>query len=262
MDSQSILEKEKSLSRIVRSLVASTKFNNFIFVIICINCVLIGVETFNDSANIKKAQNIILWIYVIELTLRWLGRESNHTFFKDGWNYFDFFVVVISFVPASGPLSVLRILRVLRIFRAVKAIPELKLISNVLIRSLSSLSYTGLFFGIFIYIYAVMGVMLFKFQDYANSAYQAAQEGYPDPYGTLSEASFTLFRILTGEDWTDLRYHLLEFSSYPDWVVTAYHVSWMVLAAFLLINLVIGAVINNYDEVMRKEREALKNESN
>lgn len=241
----------------IKHLVNHSRFNNFIFLVICINCILIGVETFDNSAWISTTQRIILWIYVIEFILRWIGRESTNHFFKDGWNYFDFFVIVISFVPSSGPLSVLRVLRVLRIFRAVKAIPELRLISNVLIRSISSLSYTGLFFGIFIYIYSVMGVMLFKFENYVGSAYHKANLGYPDPYGSLGEACFTLFRILTGEDWTDLRYQLLTHSDYPGWVVTGYHVSWMILAAFLLINLVIGAVINNYDEVMRQERSQL-----
>ena len=259
MDKQLSTEHpNRSLKNKVQALVHNSAFNHFIFLIICINCILIGVETFHESTVVSTIQNTILWIYVVEIVLRWIGKDSYSKYFKDGWNYFDIFVVVISFVPSSGPLSVLRVLRVLRIFRAVKAIPELRLISNVLIRSLSSLSYTGLFFGIFIYIYAVMGVMLFKFKDYAGSAYQAAQNGYPDPYGSLSEACFTLFRILTGEDWTDLRYHLLEYSAYPDWVVTVYHVSWMILAAFLLINLVIGAVINNYDEVMRQERSVLK----
>ena len=40
-----------------------------------------------------------------------------------------------------------------------------------------------------------------------------------------------------------------------DWLVTLYHVSWMGIAAFLLINLVVGAVVNNYDQVMEEKRK-------
>jgi len=252
------------MKRKITRLIHAKSFDNFIFGIILINCALIGVETFYNAPWLDIVQGTILWVYVAELILRFIGKYSYKEYLSDGWNYFDILVVVISFVPASGPLSVLRVLRVLRIFRAMKAIPELRLISNVLVKSIASLTYTGLFFSVFMYIYAVMGVMLFKAKEYAGSAYEAANNGYPDPYGSLSETYFTLFRILTGEDWTDLRYILLEYSDYSSFVITTYHVSWMSLAAFLLINLVIGAVINNYDQVMQeeKERQAKKIEEN
>jgi len=85
----------------------------------------------------------------------------------------------------------------------------------------------------------------------------------------MGEAFFTLFRILTGEDWTDLRYNMLdnEFTTangrnvvapdVPNWVKTLYHVSWMIIAAYLLMNLVVGAIVNNFQMVLdaKKEKE-------
>jgi len=59
---------------------------------------------------------------------------------------------------------------------------------------------------------------------------------------------------MTGEDWTDLRYNLLEHTIQSNFIVTFFHSSWMIVSAFLLINLVIGAVINNYDQIMNKEK--------
>jgi voltage-gated sodium channel len=94
--------------------------------------------------------------------------------------------------------------------------------------------YVGLLMFICFYIYAVMGVELFA-------------EGQPDEYGTLHEAFFSLFRSLTCEDWTDLRYDGLPHGNY--WVVTAFHVTWITIGTFLLINLVVGAILNNYQEV-------------
>lgn len=72
-----------------------------------------------------------------------------------------------------------------------------------------------------------------------------------DPYGTLGEAMFTLFRVMTGEDWTDLRYNLVTASDYglvhaSSVVITMFHVVWFIIAAFLLLNLVTGAILNNY----------------
>lgn len=85
----------------------------------------------------------------------------------------------------------------------------------------------------------------------------------PDSFGTLDEAMFTLFRELTGEDWTDLRYN--HITAYELGVIRAnlmtiniYHISWIVLAAFLLLNLVTGAIINNNQTV---KTEAKKNDN-
>jgi voltage-gated sodium channel len=81
----------------------------------------------------------------------------------------------------------------------------------------------------------------------------------PDPYGTLSESMFSLFRILTGEDWTDLRYNLLiaeelNLINASAWVVTLFHVIWYILSAFLLLNLLVGAILNNYQVIMEESR--------
>ncbi len=74
---------------------------------------------------------------------------------------------------------------------------------------------------------------------------------------------FTLFRALTGEDWTDLRYNLIQANNLglihsSGLVITAFHVIWFILAAFLLLNLVVGAIVNNYQVIMEENRQKLK----
>ena len=103
---------------------------------------------------------------------------------------------------------------------------------------------------------------MFKNREYEKSEHLRVTLSNPDPYGDLGEAFFTLFRILTGEDWTDLRYNLLQndyikgnVPSSTNATVTFYHVSWMVIAAYLLINLVIGAIVNNFQLVLDAQRE-------
>ena len=81
----------------------------------------------------------------------------------------------------------------------------------------------------------------------------------PDPYGTLSESMFSLFRILTGEDWTDIRYNLLiaadlDLINASAWMVTFFHVIWYIISAFLLLNLLVGAILNNYQVIMQESR--------
>lgn len=148
--------------------------------------------------------------------------------------------------------------------------------TSVLIRSLSALMHNGLFFFIFMYLFAVIGVTIFKLPDPATasptkikalSEYSAQAQNAPsvspDPYGSLGETMFTLFRILTGEDWTDLRYNLVLASrmnviDVHETIITLYHVSWFVVATFLLLNLLVGAILNNYQIVM----EELKKDKN
>ena len=78
-----------------------------------------------------------------------------------------------------------------------------------------------------------------------------------DPYRSLDETMFTLFRILTGDDWSEIRYNLNEGSEIQlitssKTVIAIYHVTWVILSSFLLLNLVVGAILNNYDVVMKE----------
>ena len=180
-------------------------------------------------------------------------------------------------------MMALRVLRVFRVLRLLRAAKEIKLIISVLIRSMKSLLYNGILFFIFMYLFAVAGVSMFrlpnpdtlsgqKLELYEKLMTEAphSPSNSPDPYGSVGEAFFTLFRALTGEDWTDLRYNLVTASEdglieVSPSVVTAFHVIWFCLAAFLLLNLVTGAVINNYqlsiEEAEQRKKERAKQEA-
>jgi voltage-gated sodium channel len=82
----------------------------------------------------------------------------------------------------------------------------------------------------------------------------------PEPYGTLSESMFTLFRVLTSDNWSEIRYNLINAREYglinvSPTFITTFHVVWFILAAFLLLNLVVGAIINNYQIIMEESRQ-------
>ncbi|MCK4494249.1 MAG: ion transporter [Methylococcales bacterium] len=240
----------------IHDIVHSMAFMVIINSVIIINAILIGVETHYHSPLVSNLQTFALSVFTLEILLRYMGKESIKAYFSSGWNIFDIFIVSICYIPEtwfinSAALSVFRITRVFRILRLVKTFPELKVIVNVLLKSLKSLFYTFLLLFIFMYMYAVMGVILFKGGPAAANGFEIGAQS-PDPYGSITEAFFTLFRITTGEDWTDLRYNLLgeQVEGVADIMVSLYHVSWMGLSAFLLINLIVGAVVNNYDQVM------------
>ena len=250
---------------------------------------LIGVELYNNNPTIQLIQSIILGIFTVEILIRFIAADSVSSFFKNGWNLFDLSLVLVGYIPTNlavggSILMALRVLRVFRILRLLRAAKEVKLIVSVLVKSMSAMFYNMVLFLIFMYLYAVIGVSLFKlptpenlsgndklnYEKYLEQAPHAPGNS-PDPYGNLAEASFTLFRTMTGEDWTDLRYNLITASEcnvvkVSPTVVTFFHVSWFCLAAFLLLNLVTGAIINNYQlaieqqEEKRKKKESLDKE--
>lgn len=227
----------------LRRLVESEGFNTFIIAVIVLNAVLIGLSTYLSDANALGAivviENVCVGIYLVEIALRFMARESTTAFFRDGWNVFDLLIVGAALVPASNGIGpTLRILRVFRVLRLVKTIPELRLIVNVLVRSIASMKYVSLLALILFYVYAVIGVKLF-------GAHGNPMQPY---FASIHEAFFSLFRILTGDDWTQMRYELAQ-GGYSVTSFTIFQVSWMLIATFLLVNVLVGAVINNYQKV-------------
>ena len=242
------------------------QFDYAILSLILLNCVVIGVELDHKSPTTERFQHIFLLLFSIELLLRWWGRVSTKTYFQDTWNFLDIIVVGLGLFAFVNPMavsvnmSVVRIVRTFRVFRSLHLLPELRLMTAVLLVSLRSLMSSGLLFLITMYVYAVIGVTLFRHPDYASSPNLKLNPTNPDPYGDLGEAFFTLFRILTGEDWTDVRYNLLNQPHVSNFTVTFFHVTWMILAAYLLVNLVVGAILNNYDQILSERRSEDKKE--
>ena len=226
-----------------RKLVESAIFNNVILVVILVNAALIGASTYLTDPTTLRAiaaiETVCLVIYIVEIVLRFSARDSAASFFRDGWNLFDLVIIIAAIIPASNGIGpVLRVLRVFRVLRLVKTIPELRLIVGVLLRSVASMKYVALLAAILFYVYAVIGVKLFGGQGHPLQSY----------FSSVHETLFTLFRILTGDDWTQMRYELAQ-AGQPSGAFVAYQVSWIVVATFLLVNLLVGAVINNYQKV-------------
>ncbi|MBE6420085.1 MAG: ion transporter [Akkermansiaceae bacterium] len=258
-------------------------FELFIIAVILINSLLIGVETYTVNPTITLIQNIILGIFTVEILMRYVAAPDNKTFFTGGWNIFDLSLVLIGYIPEelmpnASMAMAFRVLRVFRVLRLLRTCKEIKLIISVLVKSLSALFYNLMFYCIFLYLFAIIGVSVFKlpqedtlppaeqvqYTEYINNAPHAPGNA-ADPYGTLDESMFTLFRVMTGDDWSDVRYNLITASEYgvvkvSPTFITVYHVLWFVISAFLLLNLVVGAILNNYQVVMDSIKKEEKEE--
>ena len=270
-----------SIKLFCKKLTDAKWFEWVITAVILVNSILIGVETYTANETIALIQKTILGIFTVEIIARFIAADSVKEFFKNGWNIFDLTLVLIGYIPENlvanaSMLMALRVLRVFRVLRLLRAAKEIKVMITVLVKSMSALFYNVVLFVIFVYLFAIIGVSVFKLPDpdkltgeekvhYEQLMEQAppAPLCSPDPYGSVHEAMFTLFRALTGEDWTDLRYNLVVASEYKlipvsPTFVTGFHVIWFILSAFLLLNLVVGAIVNNYQAAI-EEAEKCKN---
>ncbi|MGK0177013.1 MAG: voltage-gated sodium channel, partial [Lentimonas sp.] len=170
-------------------------FSNFITIVILINAILIGVQTEIHSLVIENIQSVILVIFVIEIFIRFTGRESTKDYFSNYWNLFDITIVIIALIPTSifadgAALSALRVARVFRVIRMFKAFPELQLLVKVLLRSFQSVYFACLLLLVFMYMYSVIGVTLFR----GLTTVETAHSDTTDPFGNVLEGFFSLFR--------------------------------------------------------------------
>lgn len=267
-----------NIRQICRVVTTNKWFELGITIVIILNSILIGIELSYENTAIKTTQSIILAIFTLEIIMRFIAADSIKSFFKDGWNNFDLSLVLLGYIPESifgegSAMMALRVLRVFRVLRLLRSAKEIKLIVTVFVKSMKTLFYNVVLFVIFVYLFAIVGVLLFKlpnplylqgeelhqYKEYVKVAPNAPVNS-PDPFGTLGESMFTLFRELTGEDWTDIRYNLITayehglISTTPE-VITTYHVIWFILSAFLLLNLVVGAIVNNYQIAMEMDKK-------
>jgi voltage-gated sodium channel len=274
-----------SIKLLAERLISAKWFELSITIIILINSLLIGVETYVENDTISLIQGVILGIFTFEILARFIAADGIKEFFKSGWNIFDLVLVLIGYIPTSivtnaSMMMALRVLRVFRVLRLLRAAKEIKVMITVLVKSLKALFYNIVLFVIFIYLFAIIGVSVFKLPDpdtleadqkavYEQLMVEApnAPTCSPDPYGSLHEAMFTLFRALTGEDWTDLRYNLVKASEcdiidVSPTFITTFHVLWFILSAFLLLNLVVGAIVNNYQLAIEESQRGEEDEQN
>ncbi len=237
-----------TMQKFAQSIVKKRAFEYFIIGLILFNAVILGLETssnFMENYNgwLHIANRIILGVFILEAALKIIAVAPRFKlYFGNGWNLFDFSIVVLSLLPSTGEYAMIaRLARLLRVARLMSTIPELRLIISTLIRSIPSMGHVMLLMSIIFYIYAVAGYHLFHEHD-------------PTHWRNLGVSLLTLFRVVTLEDWTDVMYTAIEMH-YLSWI---YFVSFVVLGTFVVINLFIAVVLNNLDEAKQEQLAALR----
>ena len=219
-------------------IVSSNLFELFIIGVILANAALLGLGTaprieLEYAGWIHLGFQLALGIFIAEAALKLFALWPHPLrYFKDGWNVFDFLVIVLALIPATGQLAlVARLARLLRVVRLITTIRDLRLIVAALVRSIPSVFHVLMLMSIVVYVYAIMGYYMFHEND-------------PDAWGSLSKSVLTLFNILTLDDWAKVMYKAMEVNPLA-WI---YFVSYVVVGTFVVINLFIAIIVNNLDE--------------
>jgi voltage-gated sodium channel len=229
-----------SIPEAAKRLVTNSWFHRFVILTILLAGVLAGIETdatavANHGPLLRTLDAIVLGIFIVEAVMKLTALcPRPWDYFRDGWNVFDFTVIVLCLLPMDSQFAVvLRLGRTLRLLRLVSALPKLQLLVGALIKSFSSMGYVGLLLGIMFYIYAIAGVHLFGGHD-------------KEHFGSLSKAFLTLFQTITLDDW---KFLFVSAQGSAPAIAAIYFISFILLGTMIMLNLFIGIIMNSMEEM-------------
>lgn len=211
-----------------------------IMVLIIINAVILGLETdanlmASHGALLLAIDKFILAVFVVEILIRLALHRL--AFFKDPWSLFDFAVVTIALIPASGPFAVLRALRILRVLRIVAMVPSMRRVVGALLGSIPGLSSIAMVLLLIYYVFAVIATKLFA-------------SAFPQWFGSIGESLYTLFQIMTLESWSmGIVRPVMEVFPHA-WV---FFVTFILIATFTMLNLFIAIIVNAMQRYTEEE---------
>ncbi len=226
----------------LRAALERKAFQRFIVALIAINAVILGLETSAAAtarfgAALALIDQIILAVFVAEILARIVAYGGR--FFRDPWSLFDFFVVAIALIPASGPLAILRTLRVLRILRLVSTIPRMRRVVEALLEAIPGMGAILTLMCMIFYVGSVIATKLFG-------------DAFPEWFGSIGASLYTLFQIMTLESWSMgiVRPVLTEFP-----YAWAFFVPFIIITTFSVLNLFIAVIVSAMQARHHDEQE-------
>jgi voltage-gated sodium channel len=227
-------------------IVYSSPFEFVIAFVILLNAIALGLLTMpgvegSARTTFEALDRFALYVYTAELILRLIsyGRKP-WEFFRKSWNVFDFAIIALSPI-FSGQIVILRLLRLLRLLRIFRFLPEVRVLTLSVIRSVPPLMSMGVLIFLALFIYGMAGVYIFG-------------EQLPVHWGNISIALTTLFILLTLENFP---VYLEEAVLVSPWALP-FFLSYIFIVVFTVLNVLIGIVLNAMDEARSENRERLE----
>ena len=225
-------------------LVDSIPFTILVVTTIAVNAVVLGLQTYDEVESrwgslLDGINAACVGVFIFELLIRIASYWPRPwDFFRHGWNVFDFVVVGVTFVPGVAENStLLRLARLLRVVRIVRVLPDLRLLLLGVWRSVPPLASIAAVTAMILFVYGMVGWILFA-------------DDLPEQWGNVGRAMLTLFVMLTLEDFPVYMADAMEIHQWA-WI---YFVSFILLAAFIVVNVLIAIVLNSMEEAREIER--------
>ena len=230
---------ETSTRSRLKQLIEQPAVQRGILLLIVINAAILGMQTSPSLVAswgelLRVLDMLILGVFVVEIAARIYVHRA--AFFRDPWRLFDFTVVAIALVPASGPFSVLRALRVLRVMRMVTMVPSMRRVVGALLSAIPGLGSIAMVLALVFYVSAVIATGLFG-------------ADFPEWFGNLGRSVYTLFQVMTLESWSmGIVRPVMAVFPYA-WL---FFVPFILLSTYAVLNLFIGVIVS----AMQGEAEA------
>ncbi|XP_059167740.1 muscle calcium channel subunit alpha-1-like isoform X5 [Physella acuta] len=268
--------------------VTSQAFEYGIFVLIMTNTITLAMKYYGQSASYSAALDylniIFTGVFTAEFILK-LAAFRFKNYFGDAWNVFDFVIVLGSFIdiiyselspdttaPGNKFISInfFRLFRVMRLIKLLSRGEGIRTLLWTFIKSFQALPYVALLIVMLFFIYAVIGMQMFgKIKlDYNTQIHKN------NNFQTFHHAVLVLFRSATGESWQEIMLacsdkdtvlcdpgadqHSEETNSTMKVTHTCgndfayvYFISFYILCSFLIINLFVAVIMDNFDYLTR-----------
>ncbi|KAM4695957.1 LOW QUALITY PROTEIN: voltage-dependent L-type calcium channel subunit alpha-1F [Rhinophrynus dorsalis] len=265
------------------SMVNSTGFEYIMFVLILLNTIALAMQHYEQSKPFNYAMDILNMVFTglftVEMVLKLIAFRPKH-YFCDAWNTFDALIVVGSLVDIavtevnngwhvgessedSSRISItfFRLFRVMRLVKLLSKGEGIRTLLWTFIKSFQALPYVALLIAMIFFIYAVIGM-----QTFGKIAMQdGTQINRNNNFQTFPQAVLLLFRCATGEAWQEIMLASLpgkrcdiesdfgpdeEFTCGSNFAIV-YFISFFMLCAFLIINLFVAVIMDNFDYLTR-----------
>jgi len=207
------------------------RVQGLILALIVVNAVILGLETSpvlmaEWGPLLHRLDAGILAVFVLEIAIRLYVHRL--AFFRDPWSLFDFLVIGIALVPATGQFGVLRALRVLRVLRILTLVPSMRRVVGALLAAIPGLGSIAVVLLLIYYVFAVIATNLFA-------------ASHPEWFGDLGRSLYTLFQVMTLESWSmGIARPVME--TFP--FAWAFFIPFILIATFTMLNLFIAIIVN------------------
>ncbi|KFU94109.1 Voltage-dependent T-type calcium channel subunit alpha-1I, partial [Chaetura pelagica] len=263
----------------IHTLCTSHYLDLFITFIIGVNVITMSMEHYNQPKSLDEALKycnyVFTIVFVFEAVLK-LVAFGFRRFFKDRWNQLDLAIVLLSIVGitleeiemnAALPINptIIRIMRVLRIARVLKLLKMatgMRALLDTVVQALPQVGNLGLLFMLLFFIYAALGVELFGKLDCSD---ENPCEGLSRhaTFTNFGMAFLTLFRVSTGDNWNGIMKDTLRECtredkhclSYLPVISPVYFVTFVLIAQFVLVNVVVAVLMKHLEESNKEAKE-------